>query len=67
MLRFVGLLIAGMRYASCITFFLPCLCAPPGLQVQDAVDRLLAFGPVHSTLETAKPSLTAVSPQHTLC
>ena len=33
----------------------------PLAQVQQAVDRLLAFGPVNSAVEAAKPSLGAVS------
>lgn len=33
-------------------------------KVQDAVDRLLAFGPVHSAVEAAKPSLGAAKDQY---
>ncbi|KAI3435535.1 hypothetical protein D9Q98_001600 [Chlorella vulgaris] len=33
-------------------------------KVQDAVDRLLAFGPVHSAVESAKPSLSAAKGQY---
>jgi hypothetical protein len=45
--------------AACLHTPRPCRCVL--LQVQDAVDRLLAFGPVHSAVESAKPSLSAVS------
>lgn len=43
----------------------PCMPPPPPSvltlpQVQEAVDRLLAFGPVSSAVEAAKPTLTAV-------
>lgn len=50
----------------------PCGACPPGgacgpsprcppTQVHEAVDRLLAFSPVHSALEAAKPTFNAVS------
>jgi hypothetical protein len=38
----------------------PCSCIFPA-QVHEAVDRLLAFSPVHSALEAAKPTFNAVS------
>ena len=39
----------------------PAPAPPPPLQVQEAVDRLLASAPVHSAVEAAKPSVNAVS------